>query len=367
MKKIAIWGYLDEYARERDSIMSAVEDVMQSGTLILGPKVREFEQEYAAYVGARHGIGCDNGTNAIMLALRALGIGEGDEVITVSNTAIPTVSAIVSCGATPVFVDIDPDTYLMDVTKVEAAITQRTKCIVPVHLYGQAVDMDPLLDIARRHDLKVVEDCAQAHGTRYKDRVVGHMGDASATSFYPTKILGGYGDGGMVLTDDDELDARLRRLRFYGTDGSYYAQEHGYNCRLDELQAAILLTKLPRIEQYIARRRQIAHTYDVALEGLGIKLPVQAPYARHAYYLYVVRHPERDRIIESLRHYDIHLNVSYPWPVHTMPAYRYLGVPEGALPETESAAREIFSLPVFPSLQDGEVLRICEALAAVLD
>lgn len=362
---IRVWGYLDEYAQEKESILKAVTEVMESGKLILGPKVLQFEQEYARYVGMRHGIGCDNGTNAIMLALRALGIGEGNEVITVSNTAIPTVSAIVQTGAKPVFVDIDPATYLMDVNKLEAAITARTRCILPVHLYGQAVDMEPLMETARRYGLKVVEDCAQAHGTMYKGRVAGSMGDASATSFYPTKVLGAYGDGGMVLTDSDELNRHLRRLRFYGTDGSYYAQEHGYNCRLDELQAAILLTKLPKLEQYVARRRNIAQQYNQRLSGTGLRLPLEAGYGRHSYYLYVVRHPERDRIIAQLREHGIHVNISYPSPIHTMPAYRYLGVEKGALPETEMAAREIFSLPMYPSLKDQDVARVCDVLTKI--
>lgn len=364
-RDIKVWGYLDEYAEEREDIMRAVAEVMESGQLILGPKVKQFEQEYAHSVGVRHGVGCDNGTNAIVLALRGLGVGEGDEVITVSNTAIPTVSAIVTCGAKPVFVDIDPDTYLMDVSKVEAAITERTKCIMPVHLYGQSVDMDPLLHIARQHNLKVIEDCAQAHGTLYKDRVVGSMGDASATSFYPTKVLGAYGDGGMVLTNSNELDERLRRLRFYGTDGSYYAIEHGYNCRLDELQASILLTKLQHLEQYVARRRQIADLYNKALAGTSLTLPTEAEYGRHSYYLYVVRHPDRDRIMAQLKEHNIHVNISYPWPIHTMPAYRYLGYEEGMLPVTEHAAKEVFSLPMYPSLKDQDVARVCDMLCKI--
>lgn len=364
-RNINVWGYLDEYAEEREDIMRAVTEVFESGKLILGPKVRQFEQEYAHYVGMRHGIGCDNGTNAIVLALRGLGVGEGDEVITVSNTAIPTVSAIVTCGAKPVFVDIDPDTYLMDVSKLESAITEHTKCILPVHLYGQAVDMDPLLLIAHQYNLKVIEDCAQAHGTLYKGRVAGSMSDASATSFYPTKVLGAYGDGGMILTDSDDLDARLRRLRFYGTEGNYYAQEHGYNCRLDELQASILLTKLQHLEQYVARRRDIAQQYNQMLASTGLKLPHEAAYGRHSYYLYVVRHPERDRIISELHQHGIHVNISYPWPIHTMPAYRYLGYTEGSLPETEKAAREIFSLPMYPSLRDQDIARVCEVLTQI--
>lgn len=355
MERIGVWGYLKEYAETKDEILRAVTEVFESGTLILGQKGRDFEQAYSDYIGVKYGVGCDNGTNAITLALRALGVGDGDEVITVSNTAIPTVSAIVTAGATPVFVDINPETYLMDVTKIEAAVTPRTKAILPVHLYGQCVDMDPLLDIARKYHLYVVEDCAQAHGAEYKGRKAGSMGDISATSFYPTKILGAYGDGGMVNTNNLEVAERLRRLRFYGTEKTYYAIEHGYNSRLDEVQASILLTKLPKIEQFISRRREIAAIYQEILGGSGLTLPKEAPYGRHAYYLYVVRHPRRDEIIEQLRENNIHVNISYPWPIHTMKAYQYLGWKTGDLPETEAAAKEIFSLPMYPSLTDEEV------------
>lgn len=366
MESINVWGYLKEYAETKEELLKAVTEVFESGTLILGQKVRDFEQAYSDYIGVKYGVGCDNGTNAITLALKALGIGEGDEVITVSNTAIPTVSAIVTAGATPVFVDIDPETYLMDVTKVEATITPKTKAILPVHLYGQCVDMDPLLDIAKRHHLYVVEDCAQAHGAEYGGRKAGSMGDISTTSFYPTKILGGYGDGGMVNTNDEKVAERLRRLRFYGTEKTYYATEHGNNSRLDELQAALLLTKLPKIEQYIHRRREIAAMYQEALAGTGLMLPMEASYGRHAYYLYVVRHPRRDEIIKKLREYDIHVNISYPWPIHTMKAYQYLGWKIGDLPETEAAAKEIFSLPMYPSLTNEEIKRITSILKASL-
>ena len=225
--KITVWAYLKEYEETKDEILKAVTDVFESGTLILGQKGKEFERAYSDYIGTKYGVGCDNGTNAICLALRALGIGNGDEVITVSNTAIPTVSAIVTTGATPVFVDINPKTYLMDVSKLEAAVTPKTRAILPVHLFGQCVDMDPLLAVAKKHDLHVIEDCAQAQGAEYKGKKAGSMGEASTTSFYPTKILGGYGDGGMINTNDSDIERKLRRLRFYGAEKTYYAIEHG--------------------------------------------------------------------------------------------------------------------------------------------
>ena len=366
MDKITVWGYLKEYAETKDEILKAVTDVFESGTLILGQKGKDFERAYSDYIGTKYGVGCDNGTNAIWLALKALGIGAGDEVITVSNTAIPTVSAIVTAGANPVFVDINPETYLMDVTKLEEAITPKTKVILPVHLFGQCVDMDSLLEIAKKHHLLVVEDCAQGQGAEYRGKKAGSMGNASTTSFYPTKILGGYGDGGMINTNDEEVDRKLRRLRFYGAEKTYYAIEHGYNSRLDEVHASILLTKLPKIEQYINRRREIAAMYNEMLADTSLILPKEATYGRHAYYLYVVRHPRRDEIMEKLRENNIFVNISYPWPIHTMAGYQSLGWKEGDLPETESAAKEIFSLPMYPTLTNEEVNTVSEVLHKIL-
>lgn len=364
--KITVWSYLKEYEATKDEILKAITDVFESGVLILGQKGRDFERAYSDYIGVKYGVGCDNGTNAISLALKALGIGPGDEVITVSNTAIPTVSAIVTVGATPVFVDINRETYLMDVTKLENAITPKTKAILPVHLFGQCVDMDPLLDIAKKYNLLVMEDCAQGHGAEYKGKKAGSMGDASSTSFYPTKILGAYGDGGMVNSNSEDVEKELRRLRFYGAEKTYYAVEHGYNSRLDEIQASILLTKLPKIEQYIARRREIAALYNELLSDTDLILPKEASYGRHAYYLYVVRHPRRDEILEKLRENNIFVNISYPWPIHTMTGYQYLGWKEGKLPETEAAAKEIFSLPMYPSLTDEQVKTVSEVLHKIL-
>ncbi len=363
---IQVWDYRTEYDHERDDILAAVDTVCRSGRLILGEQVRSFESALATWCGTGHGVGVNSGTDALVLALRALGIGAGDEVVTVSNTAIPTVSAIVTAGATPRFVDIDPATYLMDTAQLEAALSPRTRCLLPVHLFGQCVNMDAVATVAARHGLTVLEDCAQATGAVQAGRRAGAMGDAAAFSFYPTKILGAYGDGGMVLTGRAELAAHLRRLRMYGTDGSYYAEEHGYNSRLDELQAAILLRKLGRLDGYIARRQALAHRYDTQLAGSGLTLPVTAPGNTHAYYLYVVRHAERDRILRELAARDIHLNVSYPWPIHTMRGYASLGYAEGSLPATEAAAREIFSLPMYPMLTDAEQDEVCDALRAVV-
>ncbi|GAA3444532.1 DegT/DnrJ/EryC1/StrS family aminotransferase [Planomonospora venezuelensis] len=362
-----VWDYLPEYATERADIMDAVETVFRSGRLVLGPSVHSFEEEFAAYHGVRHCTGVDNGTNAIKLALQALGVGPGDEVVTVSNTAAPTVVAIDAVGATPVFTDVHPDTYLMDVSQVEAAITPRTRCLLPVHLYGQCVDMAPLERLAEAHGLVILEDCAQAHGARHHGRVAGSMGHAAAFSFYPTKVLGAYGDGGAVLTSDDEVDRALRRLRYYGMEETYYVvRTPGHNARLDEVQAEILRRKLTRLDRYVADRRAVAARYAEALAGTDLVLPATADGNEHVHYLYVVRHPRRDAIIEALRAHDVHLNISYPWPVHTMSGFAHLGLGPGSLPVTEALAGEIFSLPMYPSLPAGLQEKIIAVLRGVL-
>ncbi|WP_213456313.1 DegT/DnrJ/EryC1/StrS family aminotransferase [Rhizomonospora bruguierae] len=364
---IGVWGYLGEYEQERDDLLDAVDTVFRSGQLVLGASVEGFEAEFAGYHNVDACVSVDNGTNAIVLALRALGIEAGDEVITVSNTAAPTVIAIDAVGARPVFVDVDPDTYLMDVDQVEAAITPRSRAILPVHLYGQSVRMEPLLAIARRHDLAVLEDCAQAHGARHHGRIVGSFGDAAAFSFYPTKVLGAYGDGGAVLTGSRSTAARLRRLRYYGMEDRYYVvQTPGHNCRLDAVQAEILRRKLIRLDSYIKRRREIADRYREGLAGTGLVLPAVADGNEHVYYLYVVRHPDRERIMASASAAGIHLNVSYRWPVHTMSGFAHLEYGPGSLPVTERLADEIFSLPMYPSLTEIAQERVIDALVRAL-
>lgn len=363
---IRVWEYLTEYEQERDDILDAVDQVFSSGRVILGDSVRRFEESFSAYCGASFGVGVDNGTNAIVLGLRALGIKPGDEVITVPNTAVPTVSAIVTAGAIPRFVDIDPATYLMDVEQLESVITQDTKCILPVHLYGQCVAMGKVSAAAEEHGLYVLEDCAQAHGARQDGVFAGAMGHVSAFSFYPTKILGTYGDAGMVVTSDAGIATRLRRLRFYGMEQSYYAEEHGYNSRLDEVQAEILNRRLTRLDGYLARRREIAHRYDERLKDLPLKRPQVAMGNEHAYYLYVVRVSDRDWLLDELRKHDVHLNVSYPWPIHTMRGYASLGYDVGDFPEAERAADEILSLPMYPTLTEQDQDRVCDVLAMLL-
>jgi aminotransferase EvaB len=378
-KPIRVWDYVDEYRRDRDEILRAVDRVFHSGRLILGPHVQQFEAEFAAYCGVRHGIGVDNGTNALFLGLKALGVREGSDVITVPNTAVPTVSAIVAAGATPRFVDIDPNTYLMNVRALDAAVTERTACILPVHLFGQCVDMAAVRSVAAPRGIPVLEDCSQSHGASHEGRMCGSMSDLAAFSLYPTKTLGAYGDGGIVLTNRDDLNARVRRLRFYGMDGfgtgdpgiheaklAYSAVENGYNSRLDEVQAAILLIKLARLDADIARRQAIAIRYGQALKTTSLILPSIAPGNTHVFYLYVARHPDRDRILTEMARQHVLLNVSYPRPIHLMPAYRGLGYVEGDLPEAEQAANEIFSLPMYPTLTEEQQVSVCRALGEVL-
>jgi aminotransferase EvaB len=363
-----VWDYRREYESERADILDAVDTVFRSGKLILGASVQGFEREYADHHGLPHCVSCDNGTNALVLALRALGVGRGDEVITVSNTAAPTIIAIDQVGATPVFVDVREDNYLMDTTKVAAAITEKTKCLLPVHLYGQCVDMAPLEALAAEHGLPILEDCAQSHGARHHGRLAGTMGDIAAFSFYPTKVLGAYGDGGAVITADAELDARLRRLRYYGMEKVYYVEETpGYNSRLDDVHAEILRRKLTRFNGYLDSRRKIADRYAAALADTALGLPAIAEGNEHVYYLYVVRHPRRDEIIERMQEHDISLNVSYKWPVHTMKGFAHLGYGPGSFPVTESLADQIFSLPMYASLGEDTQSKVISALRSVLD
>jgi dTDP-3-amino-2,3,6-trideoxy-4-keto-D-glucose/dTDP-3-amino-3,4,6-trideoxy-alpha-D-glucose/dTDP-2,6-dideoxy-D-kanosamine transaminase len=363
---INIWDYADEYRELREQILETVDRVFKSGRLILGSNVRQFESEMAAAVGVSDGFSVNSGTDALHLALKAAGIGRDHEVITVSNTAVPTVSAIVMAGARPVFVDIKDDDFLMDVEKVERAITPRTKCILPVHLYGQCVDMDPLMAIAAKHDLFVLEDCAQAQGGLYKGRTAGCLGHSSAFSFYPTKVLGAYGDGGWVGSNSADYVKLGKSLRMYGMEGVYYSERDGFNSRLDEVQAAILSLKLPRVEGWIARRRAIAARYTEALQLMGLAGPKEAASNRHAYYLYVMEHPDRDRLLKQLAENGINCNVSYPFPIHTMRGYAYLGYSEGDFPVTEAKAKRILSLPMYPYLTDDAVERVISTLRSIV-
>lgn len=369
MEPISVWSYQREYASERESVLGAVERVFDSGRLILGESVASFESEFAAYHDVAHCIGVDNGTNALALALRATGVSAGDEVITVSNTAAPTVVAIDAVGALPVLVDIAGDgSFLVDVEAIEAAITEKTTCIVVVHLFGQSADMRRICKLAKSRGISVLEDCAQAHGAKQDGKLVGTFGDAAAYSFYPTKVLGAYGDGGAVLTNSDEMAERIRQFRYYGMKSQYYVEgTPGFNCRLDEVQAEILRQKLRRLPEYLRARREIAGRYNDWLSDTGIKTPVVLPGNEHAFYLYVVKHEQRDLIISELEKVNIRLNVSYRWPIHLMSGFRKLGLKLGDLPKTEQTSDEIFSLPIYPFLPVDQQFRVIGELRRVIE
>lgn len=358
---IPLWTYLDEYDALREQILAACDRVFRSGRLILGDELRMFEEALAASLTVAGSVGVANGTDAIFIALRALGVTVGDEVITVPNTAVPTVSAIATLGAAPVFVDIGED-CLMNVAAVEAAITPRTKAIVPVHLFGQMVDMEPLMALAARHGIVVMEDAAQAQGAKQHGRPAGSIGHAASLSFYPTKILGGYGDGGALASNDPDVLELARSLRFYGMETSYYAERHGYNSRLDEVQAAILSLKLPLMEGAIERRRSIAARYDAAFAETAIKAIGENPGNRNVYHLYVVELDDRDAKMAALAAAGIGTGVCYRWPIHIMRGYAHLGYRPEAFPVAMRKADRIMNLPIYPAMKDDEVDRVIETV-----
>jgi len=362
------------YLAHKREIDEAIRQTLDSGRYILGGQVSEFEREFAAYLGAKRCVGVANGTDALHLALRAVGVGAGDVVITVAHTAVATVAAVEMAGASPLLVDIDPATFTISPEAVEDAIRNyrdrphinRIRAILPVHLYGRPADMRAICDIARRYDLKVVEDCAQAHGAtihRMGGFKVGVFGDAAAFSFYPTKNLGALGDGGAVVTNDAEVAERVGLLREYGWRERYVSDVAGFNSRLDELQAAILRVKLKYLDEENARRRGIARIYDDRLAPTSLRLPERPVGVESVYHQYVARCDERDGLREHLREQGVGALVHYPVPVHLQPAYRNrVPVHRGALPATEQAARQVLSLPMHAQLSDAQVERVCEAI-----
>lgn len=352
-----------QYATLQPTVDQAMQRVLNKADFILGKDVEVFEQEFANYCQTGYAVGIDNGTSALELALRAYDIGPGDEVITVANTFVATVLAISFTGATPVLVDIDPITYQMDPVQVLDAITARTKAIMPVHLYGHPVDMDPILAIARRRGLIVIEDACQAHGAHYKGKRAGSLGHAAAFSFYPGKNLGAYGDGGMVVTSDATIDAKVRMLRNYGSREKYHHLIKGFNRRLDTLQAAVLRVKLPRLDGWNAARRHHANRYNELLAGLqGITTPGEAAHAESVYHLYVIRTSDRAGLQAQLNSKQISSGIHYPVPIHLQPAYADLGYKKGDFPITERYASEILSLPMYAELPDDAVDYVADAI-----
>jgi dTDP-4-amino-4,6-dideoxygalactose transaminase len=360
--RVPIVELKSQYQAHQAELDAAIREVLEASWFVLGRQGAAFEAEFAAYCGAREAVGVGSGTEALHLALLACGIGRGDEVITVPNTAVPTVCAIDFAGATPVFADIDPVTFTINPDELERRRTPRTRAIVPVHLYGQPVDLTPILEFARRHDLAVVDDAAQAHGAEYQGRRIGALADATAWSFYPSKNLGAYGDAGAATTNDPGIARRLRMLRNYGEEERYYHTIRGFNSRLDEIQAALLRVKLRHLDEWNERRRRIVDQYTAEITHPEIELPAEAAWGRHVYHLYVVRSKRRDALRAHLQAREIGSQIHYPLPIYRQAAYADLHVNPAEYPEAERAAQEILSLPIYPELTDAQVSAVVDAL-----
>lgn len=357
--------YLDlkaQYQSIKTEIDAAIARVLESCQFVLGAEVAGFEQEFAAYCGSAECIALNSGTSALHLALLAAGVGPGDEVITVPFTFVASVAAVVYTGARPVLVDIDPRSFNMDPAAIEAAITSRTKAILPVHLYGQPADMDPIMEVARRHGLIVIEDAAQAHGAKYKGRPVGSIGDMACFSFYPGKNLGAYGEGGAVTTSNTEYARTIRMLRDWGQDRKYHHLLRGYNYRMEGFQGAVLRVKLRHLDKWTEARRAIARQYNHLLTGCGVQTPSEMPGARHVYHVYTLRFDDRDGLQAALTAEGIQTGIHYPTPVHRQPAYADLGYGPGAFPHAEAVAKQVLSIPLYPELSSQAVADVAEAV-----
>jgi len=357
--------YLDlkvQYQSIKPAIDAAIARVLDSCQFVLGAEVAEFEKEFATYCGSAECIALNSGTSALHLALLAAGVGPGDEVITVPFTFVASVAAVCYTGARPVLVDIDPRSFTMDPAAMEAAITPRTKAILPVHLYGQSADLDPIMDVARRHGLVVIEDAAQAHGAKYKGRPVGSIGDMACFSFYPGKNLGAYGEGGAVTTSNPEYARTVRMLRDWGQDRKYHHVLRGFNYRMEGFQGAILGVKLRHLEHWTEGRRAVASQYNQLLADTGVVRPTEMPWGRHVYHVYTLRTDDRGGLQASLQAEGIQTGIHYPVPVHLQPAYADLGYGQGAFPHSEAAAAEVLSLPLYPELSSQMVAEVAKAV-----
>jgi UDP-2-acetamido-2-deoxy-ribo-hexuluronate aminotransferase len=354
-----------QFQETKDEIFHVLIEILESGQYILGAKVSEFEKKVAVYHGVREAIGVASGTDALHLAIDALGIGEGDEVITTPFTFFATVEAILYTGATPVFVDIEPDTLNIDVSQIEANITGKTKALLPVHLFGHPADMRTILNIAKKHRLKMIEDCAQSFGAEANGKKVGSIGDAGCFSFYPSKNLGGYGDGGMIILNSTRVADTIRELRNHGSRGSYRHKRVGFNSRLDEIQAGILLVKLIRIDEYNRKRRQNASFYNNLLSD-KVKCPVEKKGAYHVYHQYTIMSHKRDEIQQKLKKNGISSVIYYPVPLHLQKALKFLGYQKGDFPVTEKAAKEVLSLPMYPELEESAIIKISKIIKDIV-
>jgi dTDP-4-amino-4,6-dideoxygalactose transaminase len=361
--------YLDlkaQYRGIKPEIDAAIAGVLESAQFVLGSEVAGFEREFAAYCGSAECVALNSGTSALHLALLAAGVKPGDEVITVPFTFVASVAAVIYAGARPVLVDIDPRSYTMDPSKLEAAITPRSKAILPVHLYGQPADMDPIMEVARRHRLAVIEDAAQAHGAHYQGRPIGTMSDITCYSFYPTKNLGAYGEGGAITTNNAECAETIRKLRDWGQDSKYHHVLRGYNYRMEGLQGAILRVKLRHLNKWIEVRRAVAGQYADLLANSGVDLPEEMPWARHVYHVYTLRTENRDGLQSALQAEGIQTAVHYALPAHLQPAYADLGYSKGAFPQSEAAATQVLSLPIYPEISEQAVVRVANVVKKAL-
>ncbi|RJO60193.1 DegT/DnrJ/EryC1/StrS family aminotransferase [candidate division WS5 bacterium] len=355
-----------QYDTIKDEIDEAIQKVIQSCAFAGGPFVEKFENEFSEFCKCEYTAGVGNGTDALWLALLGLGVGNGDEVITVPNTFIATAEAISYCSAKPVFIDVDEKTYTMNPDLIESAITSKTKAIIPVHLFGQTADMDPIMEIAKKHNLFVIEDACQAHGAEYKGKRAGSIGDAGCFSFYPGKNLGAFGEAGAVITNNKKLYDAIKVIRDHGQQKKYYHSVVGWNARMDGIQGAILSVKLKGLAKRNDVRRKNARQYDELLGGMeNIVIPVEAEYAKHVYHIYAIRCKSRDRLMKTLEEKDIHCGIHYPVPVHLQDAYRFLGYQEGRLPAAEQAAKEFLSLPMFPELSGEQIGYVCDQLKKI--
>ena len=374
---IKTWSYVEEYKDLRKRILNSIDKTLKSGELFFGKQLELFEKNFLKLNKFKYGVAVGSGTDALLIALKTLGIGsnKNDEVITVSNSAIPTVSAIRSAGAKAVFIDIGND-FLMNVDEIQKYINKNTKAIIPVHLYGQACDMEKICKIAKRNNLKVIEDCAQAQGAKFDSKYVGSFGDLGCFSFYPTKILGAYGDGGFISTNSKKLFQKARRIRFYGIEHlvkknkfikKYYANEHGINSRLDEIHATILNIKLAHVKNYINKRKKLAKLYSKELKNASLKLPVEKANCRHVFHLYTVYHSKRDLIIKKLKEKNVQIKIYYPFPIHKMKAYSYMTKKKNLhLPITKKMSKGIFSLPLYPKLKYSDAYKFTKIIKKIL-
>lgn len=357
-----------QYSSIKDEISSAIEEVFDSSAFAGGRFVEKFEKEWATYCGVQHAVGVGNGTDALWLAMLALGIGAGDEVITVPNSFIATMEAVTMTGAEPVLVDVDENCYTMNPELLESAITARTKAIIPVHLFGQTADMDPIMDIARRRGLYVIEDACQAHGAVYKGKKAGSMGDAGAFSFYPGKNLGAYGEAGAVVTNSSEVDEKIRMLRDHGQSRKYYHESTGWNARMDGIQGAVLQVKLRHLDSWNDARRNAARDYTRAFSGREwLTPPMEACYAKHVYHVYAIRVRGRDALMKAIGEQGVQCGIHYPVPIHLQNAYKGLGLFNGSFPVAEQCAKEFLSLPIFPEMKEQQIAHVTDSLGKALE